>query len=89
MHERALFRDLMGKIDSVARTEGASGVAGIAVRLGPYSHLTPGHFREHFEWESRGTLAEGADVEVLPWPEARQAGSDGIVLERVELVVGE
>ena len=43
--------------------KGRSRVTRIRVRLGALSHFTPAHFREHFEDASRGTLAEGAEVE--------------------------
>jgi hydrogenase nickel incorporation protein HypA/HybF len=87
MHEKALFKDLMRKIDTVARQESAPAVTGIVVRLGPFSHLTPDHFMEHFEWESRGTVAEGAQVRFGPWDEADAARADGIVLESVDVAV--
>ena len=35
----------------------------VTVQLGALSHFTPEHFREHFEDATRGTLAEGADVD--------------------------
>ena len=35
------------------------------VRLGALSHFTPEHFREHFEDASRGTIAEGAEVDAV------------------------
>ena len=31
--------------------------------LGPLSHFTPAHFREHFADAARGTIAEGAEVD--------------------------
>lgn len=87
MHEKALFEDLMRKIDAVAREQAAPVVTTVVVRLGPFSHLTPDHFIEHFEWESRGTVAEGAEVRFEPWDEADVARADGIVLESVDVAV--
>ena len=85
MHERALFQDLMRKIDSVARAEEAERVTAITVRLGPFSHLDSDHFMEHFDWESRDTIAEGAQVRFEPWDELGGVRGDGIVLESVEV----
>ena len=65
MHERALMDDLMRKIEEVARADGAARVTRVAVRLGALSHFTPEHFREHFVDASRGTLAEGAEVDAV------------------------
>ena len=65
MHERALMDDLVRKIEAVARENGAVRVTRVTVRLGALSHFTPEHFREHFDDASRGTLAEGAEVDAV------------------------
>jgi hydrogenase nickel incorporation protein HypA/HybF len=63
MHEYSLMRGLMRKIESVARDNQARRVVGVRVRLGALSHMTPEHFREHFEHAARGTLAEDARLD--------------------------
>ena len=85
MHERALMRDLMRKIESSAQAEGGIRVTRIRVRLGALSHFTPEHFREHFEDASRGTLAERAEVETELRTDPTEPEAQGIVLESVEL----
>jgi len=85
MHERALMDDLMRKIESQARAEGALRVTRIRVRLGALSHFTPGHFREHFADASRGTLAEGADVETELRTDPTEAEAQGVVLESIDV----
>jgi hydrogenase nickel incorporation protein HypA/HybF len=85
MHERALMRDLLRKIESSARAEGGIRVTRIRVRLGALSHFTPEHFREHFEDASRGTLAEGAEVETELRSDPTEPDAQGIVLESVVL----
>ena len=87
MHERAVMRDIVGRIVDVAAAERASAVTRIQVRLGALSHFTPEHFREHFEDASRGTPAEGATVEALPCQDATATEAAGVVLESVELEV--
>jgi hydrogenase nickel incorporation protein HypA/HybF len=79
------MRDLMHKIESSARAEGGIRVTRIRVRLGALSHFTPEHFREHFEDASRGTLAEGADVETKLCSDPTEPDAQGVVLESVEL----
>ena len=59
------MRDVMTRVEEVARAEGATRVTRVAVRLGALSHFTPAHFREHFEDAARGTLAEGAAVDAV------------------------
>ncbi|WP_019623828.1 hydrogenase maturation nickel metallochaperone HypA [Thioalkalivibrio thiocyanoxidans] len=64
MHEFSLMADLMRKIEQVATDHNAERVTRVRVWLGALSHITPEHFREHFEDGTRGTLAEGAELEV-------------------------
>ncbi len=87
MHERALMQDLMREIEAVARADGATRVTKIEVRLGALSHFTPEHFREHFVDSSRGTLAEGAEVEATLATSIDDPRSAGVVLESVEVEV--
>ena len=85
MHERALFDDLMRRIADVAAREGGGRIVGVKVRLGRLTHLTPEHFREHFEAASRGTVAEGARVEVETVPDLDDPRATSVVLESVEV----
>jgi hydrogenase nickel incorporation protein HypA/HybF len=85
MHERALMRDLVQKIEEVARTGDGESVTRITVRLGALSHFTPEHFREHFADASQGTLAEGAAVDAVVDPDLSGAHASGVVLESVEV----
>ncbi|WP_019594571.1 hydrogenase maturation nickel metallochaperone HypA [Thioalkalivibrio sp. ALM2T] len=64
MHEFSLMADLMRKIEQVAADNNARRVTRVRVWLGALSHITPEHFREHFEDGIRGTVAEGAELEV-------------------------
>jgi hydrogenase nickel incorporation protein HypA/HybF len=84
MHERALLADLVREIESVAAGEGARRVRGVAVRIGPMSHMTPEHFARHFVDATRGTVADGArcDVDLI---DPHDPLAQSIVLESVEL----
>jgi len=85
VHERALMDDLMRKIEEVAHENGGVRVTRVSVRLGALSHFTPEHFREHFADASRGTLAEGAEVEAVVDGDLDAPGASGVVLESVEV----
>ncbi len=85
MHEQALMDDLVRKLETVAREEGGRRVRSVRVRLGVLSHFTPEHFREHFEDATRGTLAEGAQVEAELGTDPADPAASGVVLESVEL----
>ena len=82
MHERALMRDLLDRVAAAASAEGAARVTRVVVRVGPLSHLTPEHFRGHFVDAARGTVADGAAVDVS----ADGTGAD-VLLVSVELEV--
>ena len=87
MHERALMTDLMREIEGLALADGATRVTKVAVSLGALSHFTPEHFREHFVDASRGTLAEGAEVEATLATSIDDPRAAGVVLESVEVEV--
>jgi len=85
MHEQALMRDVMRKIEEVARSGGAMRVTRVRVRLGALSHFTPDHFREHFADVSRGTIAEGAEVDVVMDDDITDPRARDVVLESIEV----
>jgi hydrogenase nickel incorporation protein HypA/HybF len=85
VHERKLMDDLMGKIESEARHAGATRVTAVRVRLGALSHFTEAHFREHFEDASRGTVAEGAEVEAELRTDPTEPEAQGVVLKSIEV----
>ena len=88
MHETALVRDIVRRIDDLASATNARRVTGAKVWLGALSHLSADHFREHFGIEARDTLAAGAvlEIEVSEDPDDPQA--QHVRLENVELYDG-
>jgi hydrogenase nickel incorporation protein HypA/HybF len=87
VHEQSLMRDLMRKIETVALDEGGGRVVRIEVWLGALSHISPEHFREHFEQSSHGTLAAGADLAIAVGTDAGEDGAQDIRLQSVEVEV--
>ncbi len=86
MHEHSLIANLLSRIEVIAREQNAARVVGVAVWIGALAHISAGHFREHFEDGSRGSLAQGArlDIEVSDDPEHPQA--QDILLRSIEVV---
>ncbi len=64
MHEASLMNALMRQIEVVAAAEEAERVTVVRVRLGALAHMSPAHFREHWEIAARGGIAEDAELEV-------------------------
>jgi hydrogenase nickel incorporation protein HypA/HybF len=89
MHERALMRDVMRKVEEVALADGATRVTRLAVRLGALSHFTPAHFREHFADVARGTFAEGAEVDATVDADLASPHARDVVLESLDVEVPE
>jgi hydrogenase nickel incorporation protein HypA/HybF len=85
MHETALVRDIVRRINELARAANARRVTGAKVRLGALSHLSAEHFREHFAVEARDTPAAGAalDIELSEDPDDPHA--QHVRLESVDL----
>lgn len=87
MHELSLISDLMRKIHQVAREQGAEKIARVKVRLGALAHISPDHFREHFEEAAAGTAAEGVQLEVEQMTDQTDRHAQDILLESVEVEV--
>jgi hydrogenase nickel incorporation protein HypA/HybF len=89
VHERSLMRDVLRKVEEVALAGGATRVTRVSVRLGSLAHLTPRHFEEHFADASRGTIAEGAEVDAVLDGDIGDARASDIVLDSIEVEVPE
>jgi hydrogenase nickel incorporation protein HypA/HybF len=88
MHEASLMNDLMRKIEAVAREQKAATVLGVSVRMGALSHMSADHFREHFAVASRGTVAEGAELNVEVLTDLNDPHAQEILLESMEIAEG-
>jgi len=85
MHEASLMRDLMTRLLEVAAARGARRVVTVTVRLGALSHMSPAHFREHFDYAARGTIAEGAELEAIADTDIRAPHAADVMLETFEI----
>jgi hydrogenase nickel incorporation protein HypA/HybF len=85
MHETALVRDVVRRINDLARGTNARRVTRAKVWLGAFSHGSVEHFREHFIVEAQNSPAAGAalDIEVSDDPDHPHA--QHIRLESVDL----
>ena len=85
MHESSLMTGLMRQVDSIARAQNATKVVGVRVKLGALSHMSPEHFRGHFDVASRGTLAEGATLAIEVMPDLNDPHAQEILLDSIEV----
>lgn len=85
MHEFSLMADLLRKIEQLAKDAKTDKVTGVKVKLGALSHITPDHFREHFEAAIVGTIAEGATLEVEQSDDQSDPNAQDILLESIDI----
>jgi hydrogenase nickel incorporation protein HypA/HybF len=85
MHETALVRDVVRRINELARATNARRVTGAKVWLGAFSHVSAEHFREHFAVEARNTLADGATLEIEMSADPDDPHAQHVLLESVNL----
>lgn len=81
----SLIHHLMRKIETIAREQNAPKVAGVTVRLGALAHISAEHFREHFEEESKGTIADGARLAVVMLTDENDPQAQDIILDSIEV----
>jgi hydrogenase nickel incorporation protein HypA/HybF len=84
MHEFSLINDLMQKINSIAHDQSARRVVGVKVTLGALSHISADHFRDHFTTAAKGTIAEGAKLEIETLRDECDPHAQDILLGSVE-----
>ena len=70
MHEMALTESLIALVEDAARETGFSRAAAVVVEIGALSHVDPAAIRFCFEAVSRGTIAEGARLDLRHIPGA-------------------
>ena len=85
MHEASLMISLMTQIETLLDTQKAARAVGVCVKLGALSHLSPEHFREHFERASAGTRAEVARLDITVNDDINDHLAQDIVLESVDV----
>ena len=87
MHEASLMNDLMKKIERVLDAEQADRAVAVKVTLGALSHMSPDHFREHFDMAAQGTRMAGARLDIVALDDIHHPMAQDILLEHVEVEV--
>lgn len=85
MHESSLVAGLIGRLETLCREQGSARIVSLRVRLGALSHISPEHFRDHFEQAARGTAAEGARLDLEELVAVEDPHAQDVVLESVEV----
>jgi len=85
MHEMSLMNDLMNKILAMAKKESAESVTKVSVWLGALSHMSAGHFKEHFDISAKGTIAEHALIEAEESSDIDSPHAQSILLKSIDV----
>ena len=85
MHETALVRDVVRRIEDLARATGAHRVPSARIWLGALSHLSADHFREHFAIAAQGSIAAGATLVIEVSDDPDDPHAQNVRLESVDL----
>lgn len=87
MHETGIVRSLIRQLEQTAIESGATGITAVSVRLGALSMFSPAHFREHFDEEAGGTLAEKATLSILTSEDVSDPHAQDVMIESISLEV--
>ena len=85
MHETALVRDVVRRIEDLAQATGARRITGAKIWLGALSHLSAEHFREHYAFEAQGSIAAGAILTIEASSDLDHPDAQHVRLESVDL----
>lgn len=85
MHEATLVKPLIAKIQQTAIENHAEKIRRVKVKLGALCHCSPEHFREHFEEGAKGTLVEGAQLEIEVLESWNNPDAEEVILDSVEI----
>jgi hydrogenase nickel incorporation protein HypA/HybF len=79
MHEYHLIKPLIDTIEAKVKTlPDIKKVTRIEITLGMLKMVTKEHFTEHFKEQSKGTICEGAELDIKEVP------GDTLVVENIE-----
>lgn len=85
MHEEALLRDVMRKVEEVARANGGAPVTRVRLWVGALSHCSEATFCERWALATRSTFLEGSRVEVEMSSDLRDPRAGAVILRSVEV----
>ena len=85
MHETALVRDIVRRIEDLARATDACRVTGARVWLGALSHLSAEHFREHYIIEAHDSIAASATLSIEVSSDLDHPHAQHVRLESVDV----
>lgn len=68
MHEMAVTQSVLNIALEAGKNAGARRITAVRIKMGAYSDVVPAVLREYFAVAARGTMAEGADIQIQRLP---------------------
>lgn len=85
MHESSLIANLLKKVETIALQQNAVKVTGVTVKLGALSQISAEHFREHFQNETLGSIAEAANLDIEIGEDIDDPNAQDVLLKSVDV----
>ena len=85
MHETALVRNLIHRVEKLCTDEEAERVVEVSVWLGALCHMSPEHFTDHFRQEAAGTCADQAHLWIETSDDINHPHAQDVLLQSLEL----
>jgi len=87
MHELSLINNLLGKIETVVKSNGGKRAVAVDVWLGALSHISRDRFADYFQEFSRGTVAEDAWLDIEVSDDSDDPNAQQILLRNIEVEI--
>lgn len=85
MHEMSLMKDIVAKLDELSEQYKDREIKAISIKLGALSHISPEHFREHFDHACMDKPYKAADLKIEACSDESDPLAQEIVLENIEI----
>jgi hydrogenase nickel incorporation protein HypA/HybF len=84
MHESSLLRNLIQQLETLAREHDAKRLSRVRLSIGVAAGVSPAHLREHFVHAAAGTVAEGAQLDIVERDDPCEPHARDILLESID-----
>ncbi len=87
MHELSIIQSLFDTLEAQAREHAAARITRVCLSVGPLSGAVPELLKEAFDMYKKGTIADGAEIEIVAPPVRFKCRSCGTETEPREIAL--
>lgn len=85
MHEFSLMKDLFEKIKHIAQEAQSEHVTKVHVQLGALAHISPEHFKRHFDDMCQNSIAQDAQLVITQGHDLNAPDAQDITLVSIDV----